>query len=140
VAISTGAQIAVLAVLSVGLMALAVWIVLQVRGNPEKRERKRRFKVNRHGRLGDAIITEATENSIFYSYSLRGVQYTASQDVTTLREHLPAEPHRLVGIASLKYDTNNPANSILICEEWSGLRAPIMYLPDDHPWTQTASK
>jgi len=139
VAISTGAQIAVLTVLSVGLVTLAVWIVLRVRGNPEKRERNRRLNVHRHGRIGDAIITEASDNSIFYSYSVRGVQYTASQDITALREHLPAEPHRLVGIAGLKYATNNPANSILICEEWSGLRAPIMDHPDDHTYSQTAS-
>jgi len=29
----------------------------------------------------------------------------------------------LVGVANLKYSPKNPANSILICEEWSGLRA-----------------
>jgi hypothetical protein len=78
--------------------------------------------VNRLGRLGDALITEATESVIYYTYSIRGVQYTASQDVTALREKLPAEPERLIGVASLKYAPKNPANSILICEEWSGLR------------------
>jgi hypothetical protein len=24
----------------------------------------------------------------------------------------------------MKYDSNNPGNSILLCEEWSGLRVP----------------
>ena len=52
------------------------------------------------------------------------MQYTASQDIGTLRDRLPAEPERLIGVASLKYSPNNPANSILICEDWSGLRAP----------------
>jgi hypothetical protein len=28
----------------------------------------------------------------------------------------------LIGPASLKYAPRNPANSILICERWSGLR------------------
>jgi hypothetical protein len=118
-------QIAALGALAAVLVALAVWVVLRVRGNPERRERKRRLYVHQRGRLGDAIITEANESIIYYSYCVRGVQYAASQDVGSLREHMPAEPERLIGVASLKYATNNPANSILICEEWSGLRAPV---------------
>ena len=36
---------------------------------------------------------------------------------------IPADSHRLIGRpASLKYSVQNPANSILLCEEWSGLR------------------
>ena len=104
------------------LIGLAIFIAMRVHGTPEKRERRRRLNVNRLGRLGDALITEANDSVIYYSYSIRGVQYTASQDVSALREQLPAEPDRLIGIASLKYAPNNPANSILICEEWSGLR------------------
>jgi hypothetical protein len=121
-AMSPSAELAALAGVAAVLIALAIFIVMRVRGTPEKRERKRRLSVNRMGRLGDALITEATDAVIYYTYSIRGVQYTASQDVTALREKLPAEPERLIGIASLKYAPNNPANSILICEEWSGLR------------------
>ena len=95
-----------------------------MQGNPEKRERKRRLDVHRHGRLGDAVITEANEDLLYYSYSVRGVQYEASQEITALRHLLPVEPERLIGPASLKYSSKNPANSILICEEWSGLRTP----------------
>lgn len=117
------AQLAALCGLAIVLIALAIYIALRVRPTPEKRERKRRFQVNRLGRLGDAVITEATDSTLYYSYSVRGVQYAASQDVSALRERLPADPDRLIGLASLKYAPNNPANSILICEEWSGLRA-----------------
>jgi len=95
-----------------------------MRANPEKRERKRRLDLHRHGRLGDALILEATDALLYYSYSVRGVQYEASQDLTGLRHLLPTEPERLIGAASLKYSTRNPANSMLICEEWSGLRVP----------------
>jgi hypothetical protein len=119
-----GVQIAALAGLALALVALAVWIAMRVRGSPEKREKKRRLNVHRHGRLGDALINEASETAFYYSYSIRGVQYTASQDITTLRDRLPAAPDRFIGLASLKYAPKNPANSILICEEWSGLRAP----------------
>jgi hypothetical protein len=119
---SAGTQIAALSGVAVVLIALAIFIALRVRGSPEKRERKRRLAVHRLGRLGDALITEATGDTLYYSYSIRGVQYTASQDIRSLRERLPAEPERLIGVASLKYFSNNPANSILVCEEWSGIR------------------
>lgn len=120
---SAGAQVAALCGLAILLIALAIYIAMRFQSSPEKRERQRRLAVHRQGRLGDALITEATPTAIYYSYSIRGVQYTASQDVSTLRERLPAEPERLIGVASLKYAPKNPANSILICEEWSGLRA-----------------
>lgn len=119
---SFSAQIAALSGLAVLLIALAIYIALRVQGTPEKRERKRRLMVNRMGRLGDALITEFNESVIYYSYSVRGVQYAASQDVSTLRSRLPEDPERLIGVASLKYAPKNPANSILLCEEWSGLR------------------
>ncbi len=116
-------QIAALSGLAILLVALAIYIALRVvQSNPEKRERKRRMIVNRLGRLGDALITEVSDSVIYYSYSVRGVQYTASQDISGLRDRLPAEPDRLIGVASLKYAPKNPANSILVCEEWSGLR------------------
>jgi hypothetical protein len=119
-----GVQVVVLCGVSAGLIALAVWILLRVHGTPEKRERKRRLSVHQQGRLGDAMISEATENTLYYFYTVRGVHYTASQDISTLREYLPADAHRLIGVAGLKYSSKNPANSILVCEEWSGLRAP----------------
>src|SRR5579864_8361594 len=119
-----GVQIAALCVFVVGLLALAAWIVLRTRGTPEKRERQRRLAVHHQGRIGDAMINEVTADALYYSYSVGGVQYEASQDITALRHLLPAEPERLIGSSGMKYASNNPANSILICEEWSGLRVP----------------
>lgn len=118
-------QIAALCVFVAGLTALAVWIVLRRRGTPEKRERQRRLAVQQRGRIGDAMINEVSGDALYYSYSVGGVQYEASQDITALRGHLPAEPERLIGWSGMKYAPNNPANSILICEEWSGLRGPV---------------
>lgn len=117
-------EVAILSAIAVGLIAMAAWIALKVHGSPEKRERRRRLNVSRTGRLGDAMISEATETTLYYFYSVRGVHYTASQDISSLRPYLPAEPQRLIGVSGLKYSTKNPANSILVCEEWSGLRAP----------------
>jgi hypothetical protein len=70
------------------------------------------------------MINEVTGDALYYSYSVGGVQYEASQDITALRDRLPAEPERLIGWSGMKYAPHNPANSILICEEWSGLRGP----------------
>ena len=120
-----GTKLILLGAVGVGTVGFGVRLTMRMlQTNPEKRERKRRLELHRHGRLGDALITEATEAMLYYSYSVRGVQYEASQDVSALRDRLPAEPERLVGPASLKYSSKNPGNSILVCEEWSGLRAP----------------
>jgi hypothetical protein len=118
------AQLGVICLLAAAGIVAGWWIIVRMRGDPEKKERERRLRVHRDGRLGDAIITEATEEALYYTYSVRGVQYTASQEIGALRDRLPTEPDRLIGVATLKYAPNNPANSILICEEWSGLRAP----------------
>jgi hypothetical protein len=100
-----------------------VWIALQVKKrSPEKREQRRRLHVNQIGRLGDALITEATDTIVYYTYSVHGVEYSASQEIAALRALLPDDPGRMVGVAHLKFAPKNPANSILICEEWSGLR------------------
>lgn len=116
-------QIAGLAGLALILIVTATSILFQIRHNPERKERRRRLAVNRTGRLGDGVITDFTEDTLFYTYSIRGVVYTASQDIGTLRELLPPDPRGLIGHVTLKYASNNPANSILFCEEWSGLRA-----------------
>jgi hypothetical protein len=120
---SPNTQIALLSVLALILIGLAIWIIARVvQASPEKKEQKRRLWVNANGRLGDALITETTETTLYYAYSIHGVRYTTSQDVSTLKDLLPADPGRLVGIANLKYTVRNPANSILLCEDWSGLR------------------
>jgi hypothetical protein len=122
---SPNVQLLALAGLAVALLALAGWIAFRmVRNNPEKRERRRRLHVNRNGRLGDAMVTEISDSLLFYRYTVHGVDYSASQDIATLRDKLPPDPGKLVGLANLKYQPKNPANSIVICEEWSGLRVP----------------
>ena len=106
------------------LVSLAIWIARRRRSTPEKRERLRRLSIHTTGRIGDAFLTEVRENLLHYTYQVRGVQYEASQDVSALRDLLPADPERMIGMVGMKYLSKNPANSILICEEWSGLREP----------------
>ena len=71
------------------------------------------------GKMGDAMLLEIHDGQLLYSYDVRGVEYTASQDVTCLP--VPADLSNAPAL-SVKYDPKNPANSIVVAEEWSGLR------------------
>ena len=116
-------QAVVIGAVSLPLLAAGIFIVLRIRRKPKDKEKLRRLAVNLNGRLADATITDIIDDAIFYEYSVAGLTYTASQDISQLREMIPADSQRLIGRpASLKYSTHNPANSILLCEEWSGLR------------------
>ena len=116
-------QFGLLAVLAAAALTGALVLLFRKRRSPQERERLRRLAVNERGRLADGYITEATDSMVFFSYTVRGVEYTASQDVSTLADAIPGETERLIGPVSLKYLTANPANSIVVCEHWSGLRA-----------------
>ena len=122
-----------LVVIAAALVAVGLAILFRIRRKPKDKEMRRRLSVNQYGRLGDATITEVQDNTIFYSYSVRGVTYTASQDISQLREQIPNELEKLIGPVSLKYSPRNPANSIIICETWSGLRAKPSAEPRTDP-------
>ena len=110
---------------AVALIALGLWLFLR-RESPREREKRRRLFVNARGRLADGSITEASDTAIFYNYSVGGVEYATSQDVGDLRATFTVAPERLIGgPVTVKYATQNPANSIVVCEEWSGLRSTV---------------
>lgn len=109
------------------LIAAAVYAVrrhLRGRVTPEELERRRRAMLHREGKMGDGEIVDVEPDSasIVYSYSVAGVGYTASQDVSALQTLLPKDVMTMVGPVSLKFDPRNPANSIVLCEDWTGLR------------------
>jgi hypothetical protein len=103
------------------LAGATFWLRVRLRVSPAERERKRRLLIGREGRLAHGMVTEIHDAAIFYAYTIRGVSYMASQDIGDLRGAMPAEEARLIGPVMLKYARQNPANSIVICEEWSGL-------------------
>jgi hypothetical protein len=106
------------------LIGVAAWLIPGVRrATPADRERRRRLYVNARGRTGNATIFDFHDGVVCYNYWIGGVKYTASQEVTTLLELLPPDPGTLIANpATLKYLARNPANSIVVCEEWTGLR------------------
>ena len=73
------------------------------------------------GKMGDATLVEVRETQLFYAYMVRGVEYTASQDVSSLQPFMP--DFWEVGPVVVRYDPRNPANSIVLAEQWSGLHA-----------------
>jgi hypothetical protein len=91
------------------------------RVTPVERERRRREELAVHGKMADAVLDEIRENVLFYTYAVRGVEYTASQDVSALLQHVPRDYSSIASVA-VKFDPRNPANSIVLAENWSGLR------------------
>ncbi|MEX2261945.1 MAG: hypothetical protein WD696_08330 [Bryobacteraceae bacterium] len=89
---------------------------------PGRREQRRREALERTGLNGSGDIIDFRDDTVYYSYEVRGVSYTASQDVSALRDRLPDDPCQLIGDVGLKYLSGNPANSIIVSEYWSGLR------------------
>ena len=56
-------------------------------------------------------------------YSVGGAGYATSQDVAELQVVLGVQPEKLIGCpVTVKYAMRNPANSMIVCEGWSGLR------------------
>lgn len=76
------------------------------------------------GKMGDASLLEIHDDLLVYSYAVRGVEYTASQDISSLKTLLPGDAASL-GHVLVKYDPRNPANSIVLAEEWSGLSRQV---------------
>ena len=104
------------------ILTFGGWIALRSVRRRQDWERIRRATVHRDGRRGEAMVTDARDGIVYYQYEVRGVVYAASQDVSALREQLPRDLTQVIGHAALKYLPRNPANSITVCEEWSGLR------------------
>jgi hypothetical protein len=103
------------------VMGYRAWKASRI--SPEERERQRRTQLVALGKMGDATVVEFRGDLLFYTYDVRGVQYTASQDLAPLAAFLPKDMSVVVGPISVRYDAKNPANSIVLAEEWTGLRA-----------------
>jgi len=92
------------------------------RVTPEQRERHRRARLLATGKMGDADLIDVHDNLLVYTYAVRGAEYTASQDISSLRQSLPERMALMAGPVYMKYDPRNPADSIVLAEEWSGLQ------------------
>jgi len=119
---------------AVGVVVLGgvLWLVLRrKRPTPEEIERARREWLVRVGRITDGSLLDSgvvdesvPENGapgwLVFTYQIAGVVYEASQDVSTLPEKV--KDMRFDLPVQVRYDYQNPANSIVVAEEWSGVR------------------
>ena len=120
-----------LAIAVAGLtFALSAWSRSR-RKTPEQRERERRMRISEFGRITDGTVIDVNEiklngsgdmQLLIFQYDVAGVSYEASQDVTHLRHLVDLHTCRAGLPASIKYDPTNPGNSIVIAENWTGLR------------------
>jgi len=112
---------------------VAVALMAAVRAKPPRdRERERRIRISSTGRITDGTVLDVQEHvdiegeeprpMLVYTYNVAGVQYECSQDITYLRQFVDLHSCRLGLQVSVKYDAQSPGNSIVISEEWSGLR------------------
>jgi hypothetical protein len=94
-------------------------------------ERERRVWLDRVGRITDGTVIDVQEvpagehkssTMLIYQYDVAGVSYEASQEVTYLRPRINLHSCRLGVPTSVRYDPQNPGNSIVVSERWLGLR------------------
>jgi hypothetical protein len=94
-------------------------------------ERERRAWLDRVGRITDGTVIDVQEmpgarerpsTFLIYQYDVAGVSYEASQDVTYLRQFINLHSCRLGLPTSVRFDPQNPGNSIVVSERWMGLR------------------
>ena len=122
-------------ILALGVVAAILGYALlgrKPKTSTEAFERQRRTDLTRGGRIIDGTVIdvqelEGTPDSrpmilLIYTYDVAGVAYEASQDVTYLRQFIDLYSCRLGLHASVKYDPQNPGNSLVVSERWMGLR------------------
>jgi len=102
--------------------AIGYW---KSRKTPEERERLRRLGINARGRITDGYLLETMNRDgrrvVFYEYSVSQVTYNAAQDISSIAEALQVEGICDGVPARIKYDPQNPGDSIIACEDWSGI-------------------
>lgn len=98
---------------------------------PEEIERLRREWLEQVGRITDGTVIDVHElpgadhksaTLLIFHYDVAGVSYEASQDVTYLRQLINLHSCRLGLPTSVRYDPQNPGNSMVVSERWMGLR------------------
>jgi hypothetical protein len=133
---------------SILAILLVVYAFLRPKVDPEEAERKRRLHLNHIGRIAEGQVVELNEHPatpveprrgllgsrsrplpdlrprylVSYSYSISGVTYHTAQDVTGLESQVRFDRLMAGQQASVKYDPSNPSDSILVADDWSGLR------------------
>jgi hypothetical protein len=133
---------------AIAAIAMIAYAFIRPAVDLEETERKRRLHLNQIGRIAEGQVVELVEHPpepqparkrlfgsrarplaaplsrhlVSYSYAISCVTYHTAQDITGLQSQIRFD--RLVAgqPASVKYDPSNPSDSILVADDWSGLR------------------
>ncbi len=117
---------------------LTMWLILRRRQTPDEVERARRQFLVQSGRLVDGMLLDIVEveaedgrtlTMLLYCYRVAGVDYECAQDVTALRDVLDPAQVRVGFHCSIRIQPGNPQNSIVVAENWTGLRLGYRPLP-----------
>lgn len=120
------------------LAGVALWMVLRKRPTAEELERMRRGFLVQSGRLVDGMLLDICDidaedgralTMLLYNYRIAGVDYECSQDITDMGGVVDAAQVRAGFPCSVRYQPGNAQNSIVVAEEWTGLRAGLPVLP-----------
>jgi hypothetical protein len=137
-------EITAAVVVGAALLSLGLWLILHKRPTAEELERARRLFLARSGRLVDGMLLDLCEvdspakskkekdrtlTMLLYSYRIGGVDYESSQDITDMGGVIDAVQVRAGFPCSVRYQPGNPHNSIVVAEEWSGLREGLPVFP-----------
>ena len=115
----------------IGLAIAAYSFARRKPTSPVEVERGRREWLDQVGRITDGTVIDVQEitpnghhaaTMLIFKYDVAGVSYEASQDVTYLRQWINLHSCRLGLPTSVRYDPQNPGNSIVVSEKWMGLR------------------
>jgi hypothetical protein len=114
-----------------------VWWFRRRRPTPEEIERARRSNLALAGRLVDGMLLNVHEMTVEegrtmtmleYSYRIGGVEYECSQEITHMGAVVDPAEVRAGFPCSVRYMPGSPQNSIVVAEEWSGLRVALSEL------------
>jgi hypothetical protein len=113
-----------------GALMAAYFLFRRKSKSSDDLERERRAWLDQIGRITDGTVIDVQEMQnghkpatlLIYQYDVAGVSYEASQDVTYLRPRINLHSCRLGLPTSVRYDPQNPGNSIVVSERWMGLR------------------
>ncbi len=120
---------------------VAWYMATRTRTSEEELERTRRQDLVLGGRIIDGTVLDISEldpydagrpegmQLILYKYEIAGVSYECSQDITHLKDVINIADIRVGFPCSVRYDTHQPENSILIAENWIGLRDTANSVP-----------
>jgi hypothetical protein len=121
-----------LVLVCLAILAAAYFLLRRKPKTADDLERERRGWLDRVGRITDGTVIDVQEMTtdgrpqpltlLIYQYDVAGVSYEASQDVTYLRQWINLHSCRLGLPTSVRYDPQNPGNSIVLSERWIGLR------------------